>query len=220
MYHYIVHQRGIKLENIMTRIILFSSILFILSLLPIYAQQKAPFTLRFTVGLTEDEPVIYSSGYKERFNKVPLFLLDFGYEVYKNIDVSIYGGYASYMRIRNIETGVNEYGYPYTFVSRSNSNAVFYGIKGKYDLLPVIFNTERSMRFEVYPIATLGAVTSVWRNNDGNGSTSSKSYLECSIGAGGGFKITRGFGLCFEYSFGRYFSDAMHRIQGGLTFHF
>lgn len=176
-------------------------------------RSERPFTLRLGVGMTENEPVIYSDSYKERFGKVPLYNLEFGYEVFKNFNISAYGGYAYYKRVENIETIQNNIGgREYTKVSRLNSNALFYGVKVKYDIIP-------NMRFELYPTLTLGGVNSVWSDKSEN-NTSLQAMFEYSVGAGASFRITKGVGLYFEYAFGHFFSDVKHRIQGGVSFHF
>lgn len=185
-------------------------------------ENKRPFKLNIGVGITRNEPVIFSEiSYKEKMEIVPLLKISIGYELFRNFNASVYGGYSYQMRIREKSYEKNENNEVIAMsVGRTNSNTFFYGVKADYQLMPALMQSNRAIRFDLYPTITLGGVTHFWHNRYGGGKTFLKPVFECSIGMGAGYKFTRRFGIYAEYAFGHFHYDTHHRIDAGISFYF
>lgn len=171
------------------------------------AQQKWGITLG--VGTVPQVQTWYYNGGSYLIKEVkPLFSLGCNYQLNKNLEVGVYGGYA--MLTGSIRD--NRYsGYQNGYV---NSNAIYYGTEVHYQLLPLF--VARPIRFSVYPLAKVGGIYEFWQ---GYGSNYSKHFFEVGAGVGAAYYFTKHFGLLGEALGGRFY-NSWYSWRAGLSFRF
>ncbi len=171
------------------------------------AQQKWGITLG--VGTVPQVETFYYNGGSYQVEYVrPLFSLGCNYQLNKNLEVGVYGGYAMLTgSIRDDQYSGYQNGYV-------NSNAIYYGTEVHYQLLPLF--VARPVRFSVYPLAKVGGVYEFWQ---GYGNQYSKHFLEAGAGLGAAYYFTKHFGIFGEALGGRFYNSWLS-WRAGLSFKF
>lgn len=150
--------------------------------------------------------------------------------LYENNKTSLkYGLEANYSFARNIDFGVyiaySKLLHPYFEVfdtqhySFDSSKAVFYGIKTKFHLMPLLFHQNNS-RFDIYANVRAGYVSEYWRFAFGSDSYEHKNGFEIGAGLGISYMLSKQFGIFGEYSYGKFYNDNNSLLKGGLIFKF
>ncbi len=138
---------------------------------------------------------------------------DIGYVVTPSITVGTYFAYSN-IQVNQFDTIGNS-----GFLNLSYGKySFFYGLSVKYQLLPLIFKTDK-LRFQLYATTQLGLVSSHYYEYPDfytKQRIQNPIFMEYGIGLGLGYKFSKHWGIFAEYNYGHFFNDNSSHLRGGL----
>lgn len=175
-----------------------------------------PLSLRLEGGIVNGEPIKLGDEIVQPKLR-PQIGLSLNYECFPNLNFGLSVAYADLKHsIRT--TTVSEGGVIDTEVWGTKSNAMYYGLNVSYNLIPLLFKTDR-IRFDLYPIIRAGYIIEKWTSLETD-EFGSATLFEYGGGIGLGYNFTSRFGIFAESLFGRYYNEGKIQIKGGLIFRF
>lgn len=197
------------------KLILFTFILT-LFMIKLSAQDSVPvnyhrFSLKLVGSFVNGTP--YMVGNEVLFAKQwPQIGISAGYQFLKNLNTSINVAYLNPQRNIPLRDGNST-----QFLS-AKSSAWYYGMSISYDVIPLIFNTNR-IRFDVYPILSTNYVYEKWTALE-SGIRGSASFWEFSGGVGLGYNFNKHIGIFTETLWGKFYNYDKFQVKAGLLVRF
>jgi len=138
--------------------------------------------------------------------------ISFSYQFSKNLNTAINVAYLNPYRAIPEREGTS------TLLTPTKSSAWYYGLSFSYDVLPVIFNTNR-IRFEAYPIAYITYVSEKWIAME-SGILGASTFWEYNGGIGLGYNFNKHIGIFTESLWGKFYNYDKFQIKAGLKYKF
>ena len=178
----------------------------------VVAQDSVPvnnhrFSLKVSGAFVNGTPIM--AGNQVLFVKLrPQVGLSLSYELFKNLNSAINVAYLNPYRAIPLRDGTS------TQLLSAKSSVWYYGISFSYDVLPVIFNTNR-IRFDVYPILSTNYVHEKWMALDSR-IRGSSTFWEYNGGIGLGYNLNNHIGLFTESLWGKFYNYDKFQVKAGL----
>lgn len=200
--------------------------------------QELHFQNQFFVKLnleTVNSEIYYEGESETPYTKPILKIrLEGSYELFKHFIVGIDFGYSTLEHRINMQR-ISDVNYPYSnyglyrsdgtiFCAGSDnnyfidSNTLFYGLSGTYQLLPLV-SQRNNLRFDVYAVGKIGAVSSKWWEYDGVTDLESvwnEPIIEYGLGLGVAYYFKKNVGTYIEYSVGKFYNEGKSKYGIGL----
>lgn len=174
--------------------------------------KELKFSIQPNIEVVNSVGNIYVPDLHEK-NKTSLkYELEANYSFFRDIDFGVYVAYSKLLHpYFDVYDNIH-----YSFVS---SKAVFYGIKMKFHLMPLLFHQNNS-RFDIYANVRTGFVNEYWRFAFVSDSYEHKKGFEIGGGLGISYMFSKHLGIFGEYSYGKFYNDDNSLLKGGLIFKF
>lgn len=207
-----------KLKTTLSSIITGFSFLFI-SLTTIAQQHSISdrLSIKLGAGLINAEPYKYENKIVQARYK-PQVGIALQYEVFTHFDAGVYIAYSNIGHMLSYDIKVVDNLVVSATEENVPSHTLYYGLNFNYHLLPLLLKND-NLRFDVYPIASMGLVSRSWGEMDGT-EVKIDPFLEYHFGLGLGYKFSPRFELFGEYSLGRFYNEGKSKISCGLAYFF
>lgn len=181
----------------------------------VVAQDSVPvnnqrLSLKVFGALVNGTPYMSSDNQLLFVKQRPKVGISISYQFFKNLNSTMNVAYLNPYRAIPLRDGTS------TQLLSAKSSVWYYGISFSYDVLPVIFNTNR-IRFDVYPILSTNYVHEKWMALDSR-IRGSSTFWEYGGGIGLGYNLNNHVGIFTEFLWGNFYNYDKFQVKAGLRF--